>query len=71
MSDRIRIAIALLPFQHPKVGEIGKKERAHMEAERISGRFGQPLTEDEAEASISNIDPECLPDVPYGRRTRE
>src|SRR4051794_21826688 len=45
MSDRIRIAIALLPFQHPKVGDIGKKERAQMEAERITGRFAQPVTE--------------------------
>jgi hypothetical protein len=44
MSDRIRIAIALLPFQHCKLGEIGKKERAEMEAERIAA----PLTEDEA-----------------------
>jgi hypothetical protein len=46
MSDRIRIAIALLPFQHCKMGEIGKKERA--QAERITGRFAQPVTEDEA-----------------------
>jgi hypothetical protein len=48
LSDRIRIAIALLPFQHCKVGEIGKKERAQMEAERITGRFARPVTEDEA-----------------------
>jgi len=48
MSDRIRIAIALLPFQHCKLGEIGKKERTQMEAERIAGKFARPLTEDEA-----------------------
>jgi hypothetical protein len=39
MSDRIRIAIALLPFQHSKMGEIGKKERAQMEAERIADKL--------------------------------
>jgi hypothetical protein len=48
MSDRSRIAIALLPYQHCKLGEIGKKERAEMEAERIAGKFAQSLTEDEA-----------------------
>jgi hypothetical protein len=47
MSDRIRIAIALLPFQHSKMGEIGKKERTQMEAERIAGRVARPLTENE------------------------
>lgn len=37
--SQIRAAMSLLPFQHPKLGEGGKKEARKDAAEKVSGRF--------------------------------
>jgi len=37
--DKIRAAQALLPFQHKKLGETGKKESQKEEAGKVAGRF--------------------------------
>lgn len=37
--DQISAAKALLPFQHPKLGEGGKKEQRKKDAESVAGRF--------------------------------
>jgi hypothetical protein len=47
MNDRIRLAIAMLPYQHPKLAEQqgGKKEEAAAAAGRAaSGRYATPAT---------------------------
>jgi len=38
-APQLEAAKALLPFQHRKLGEIGKKERRQDEAGKIGGRF--------------------------------
>jgi hypothetical protein len=47
MNDKIRLAIAAMPFQHPKLAEqpSGKKEEAAAAAGRAaSGRYATPAT---------------------------
>ena len=47
MADKVRLAVAAMPYQHPKLAEqpAGKKEEAAAAAERAaSGRYATPAT---------------------------
>ena len=47
IADKVRLAIAAMPFRHPKLGEqpAGKKEAATEAALRAgSGRYATPAT---------------------------